>query len=652
MRASAAEALASERAAAAEAVAAEQAAAAEAVAAEKAASAAATAAMEARLTAAVEEAAATVERERAAMQTAQTAQTGALAAQLAEQQRVQSDQEVRLQGTLASLESEKTEVKRLLTEVAAARAAGDAAAATLRAELDAERLEAAAAGARMDALEAEAAALREAAGKTQEQQMEQLASLSREAEAAKRLVATELVPLRAQIADGKRRCDELQQQVMDTEEERRKLHNQLQELRGNVRVFCRVRPPRDAAATAPGDRVAIDLPTEVPDSLKLAAPMGDYAFSFDKVFSPVSKQEEVFSEVSQLVQSALDGYKVCLFSYGQTGSGKTHTMLGASTGEERGIIPRAVEQVLIAAQKYASKGWAFTMEACYVEIYNETVRDLLRPGAAHSEKHTIQSAKPGSCPTVTGVVREAVDSVEAAAGLVRRAAAARAVEATQMNAQSSRSHTLFMLYITGVHAGAGQQLEGCLNLVDLAGSERVERSGATGDRFKEACAINKSLSSLGDVFAAIGAKAAHVPFRNSKLTHLLQPCLGGEGKTLMMVNIAPEESHSEETLCSLRFASQVNACELGRGGAGGGAKRNVSTVKEAAQPEAPAARRLSTCPAPPAPPATRRSASSAALGAAPAAAEPTPARRPPGAPRLAASLSASALPESRSRGRL
>jgi len=104
----------------------------------------------------------------------------------------------------------------------------------------------------------------------------------------------------------------------------------------------------------------------VPDSLKLSAPMGDYAFSFDKVFSPVATQESVFSEVSQLVQSALDGYKVCLFSYGQTGSGKTHTMLGASTGEERGIIPRAVEQVLLAAQKYASKGWAFTMEACYV----------------------------------------------------------------------------------------------------------------------------------------------------------------------------------------------------------------------------------------------------------------------------------------------
>ena len=120
--------------------------------------------------------------------------------------------------------------------------------------------------------------------------------------------------------------------------------------------------------------------------------------------------------------------------------------------------------MLKSAEKYGEKGWAFKMEACYVEIYNETVRDLLRPGAAHSDKHTILSAAPGLCPTVAGVVREPVDSMEAAAGLVRRAAAARAVEATAMNATSSRSHTLFMLYITGTHEGSGTQLEGCLNL--------------------------------------------------------------------------------------------------------------------------------------------------------------------------------------------
>ena len=121
-----------------------------------------------------------------------------------------------------------------------------------------------------------------------------------------------------------------------------------------------------------------------------------------------------------------------------------------------------------------------------------------------------------------------------------------------MNAVSSRSHTIFMLYITGEHAASGSKLAGCLNLVDLAGSERVGRSGAEGARLKEACAINKSLSCLGDVFQALSNKQSHVPYRNSKLTYLLQPCLGGDGKTLMFVNINPEAPSAEESMCSLK----------------------------------------------------------------------------------------------------
>jgi kinesin family protein C1 len=209
------------------------------------------------------------------------------------------------------------------------------------------------------------------------------------------------------------------------------------------------------------------------------------------------------------------------------------------------------------------------MCASYVEIYNEQVRDLLKAGSGHSDKHSIVHVD--GVTEVSGVNREPVESVDAAAGLVRRAAAARAVEATQMNAVSSRSHTIFMLYITGEHEASGSRLTGCLNLVDLAGSERVGRSGAEGARLKEACAINKSLSCLGDVFQALSNGQKHIPYRNSKLTYLLQPCLGGDGKTLMFVNINPEAPSAEESMCSLKFASQVNAVELGRGGA----KRNI-----------------------------------------------------------------------------
>jgi hypothetical protein len=142
-----------------------------------------------------------------------------------------------------------------------------------------------------------------------------------------------------------------------------------------------------------------------------------------------------------------------------------------------------------------------------------------------------------------------------------------------MNSTSSRSHAVFMLYITGAHAPSGARLTGCLCLVDLAGSERLDRSLAEGQAKKEACSINQSLSALGDVFAALSAKSAHVPYRNSKLTYLLQPCLGGDGKTLMFVNINPEPASAGESLCSLKFAAKVGGVETN---ARGGARRNVT----------------------------------------------------------------------------
>ncbi|CAM9579409.1 unnamed protein product [Ectocarpus sp. 8 AP-2014] len=133
-----------------------------------------------------------------------------------------------------------------------------------------------------------------------------------------------------------------------------------------------------------------------------------------------------------------------------------------------------------------------------------------------------------------------------------------------MNERSSRSHSVFTLYLKAVNQTQRSSLKGTLHLVDLAGSERLSRSNATGDRLKETVAINKSLSSLTDVFVSISNKSSHIPFRNSKLTYLLQPALSGDGKTLMMVNLSPTDQSYHESLCSLRFASQVNQCELGR----------------------------------------------------------------------------------------
>merc|ERR1719375_2777497 len=132
-----------------------------------------------------------------------------------------------------------------------------------------------------------------------------------------------------------------------------------------------------------------------------------------------------------------------------------------------------------------------------------------------------------------------------------------------MNEQSSRSHSMFALYLKGTNAELGTELHGALHLVDLAGSERLDRSGATGDRLKETQNINRSLSSLADVFLAKAEGRGHVPFRNSKLTHLMEPCLSGHGKTLMLVTVSPEKENAHESLCSLRFAKQVGQCNTG-----------------------------------------------------------------------------------------
>ena len=476
-------------------------------------------------------------------------------------------------------------------------------------------------------MQAEVDAVNEANGASEEARTAQVIEAKREMEETRAALAEEKRRVEAEaaaVAATRSRCADLERQIMEADEVRRAMHNQIQELRGNVRVFARARPALGARASGPAVSKAPLAVTAVDrDAISVTDRLGDAAvFTFDKVFGPASKQEEVFEEVSQLVQSALDGYKVCLFSYGQTGSGKTHTMLGAGAGPEAGIIPRAVRKVLDQAAALRAKGYAYTMEASYVEIYNEQIRDLLKPGADHDEKLSIAVAPAGGCPTVTGVEREPVTSADAAADLVRRAAAARAVESTQMNAQSSRSHTLFLLYITGTHAASGQTLSGCLNLVDLAGSERTGRSGAEGQRMKEACAINKSLSTLGDVFKAIGEGAKHVPYRNSKLTHLLAPCLGGDGKTLMLVNVAPEPESAEESMHSLQFAAKVNAVELGGGKTR--AKRNVAMTEPgaAAQMSAPGrpgdpnkSRRQSVMPLPPGALARRASMAAGAGGA-------------------------------------
>ena len=380
--------------------------------------------------------------------------------------------------------------------------------------------------------------------------------------------------LKARVDDRDRRIQELEIALAKGEEQRRQMHNRIQELRGNIRVFVRTRP------FLPNDGKVLDSAIEVaPDGKNLQIldkrTNNSHTFKFDKVFAPSAGQDMVFHEVSDFVQSALDGYHVCLFSYGQTGSGKTHTMQGSGDGAMRGIIPRAVEQILSQSRLMRSQKWTFTLSASFLEIYNEELKDLLvvytKGVSQDSKKLAIKRNREGKS-YVDGLTEVPINTEDEAEGiqqlqsLMAVAARARSVAKTKMNSQSSRSHSVFMLHLSGFNEDTGAHVDGALNLCDLAGSERLDRSGAGNDaqRLRETQAINKSLSCLGDVFTALAQGSGHVPYRNSKLTYLLQDCLSGDGKALMFVNLSPTMASSNESLCSLRFAQRVNQVELGK----------------------------------------------------------------------------------------
>mmetsp|Transcript_15973 Transcript_15973/g.29226 ORF Transcript_15973/g.29226 Transcript_15973/m.29226 type:complete len:812 (-) Transcript_15973:69-2504(-) len=352
--------------------------------------------------------------------------------------------------------------------------------------------------------------------------------------------------------------------------QRMELHNTIQELKGNIRVFCRVRPTKDnhpvAAQTHDYNKVSLGHAGET------------YTFSFDKVFGPASEQIDVYDEVSGLVQSALDGYKVSIFAYGQTGSGKTYTMQGTSGDTaESGLIPRSLMTIFQATEEMKLQGWSWSVQVSFMEVYNETLRDLLRgsgdAAAGPTDGHVIVQDEAWGA-MVTGMTCVEVDSVDKINQLMVKAAKQRAVGETNMNATSSRSHSIFALYLKGCNPASGTEIHGALHMVDLAGSERLDKSGASGERLKETQNINKSLSSLADVFAAKAEGRSHIPFRNSKLTYLMEPCLSGHGKTLMLVTIQPETHSAHESLCSLRFAKQVSQCNTG-----GRPRRSIKTME-------------------------------------------------------------------------
>lgn len=220
--------------------------------------------------------------------------------------------------------------------------------------------------------------------------------------------------------------------------------------------------------------------------------------------------------------------------------------------DNRGVNTRALEDLFHKA--HARRGeWNDTITVSLLEVYNEEIRDLLADGRSE-EKLEVKIGPNGN--HVPGLVSMPVDNIDAVLSLIAMADRNRSSATTNMNEHSSRSHMILTATVTSEYLPTGVVTRGKLNLVDLAGSERINKSGATGQALKEAQNINKSLSALGDVIAARAAKQAHVPFRNSTLTYLLQDSISQDSKTLMIVCISPVLYNSEETFCSLNFAGR------------------------------------------------------------------------------------------------
>ena len=322
----------------------------------------------------------------------------------------------------------------------------------------------------------------------------------------------------------------------------------------NVNVICRFRPMNEMEITNGNEQVCVFTS---PTSLQFYSTRerNNYKFNFDRIFQPSSTQEEIYSYgVKGIIDSVLNGYNGTVLAYGQTGSGKTYTMQGEIGNEKtKGIIPRMIKHVFdyIHEQNSSSE---FMLKVSMIEIYQEKIRDLLDISRVNLpiRQDLIKGIYVDGCSErYVGCPRDVLNALELGANN-------RVQAATNMNEHSSRSHSIFILTINQTNKKEGFSKIGKLYLVDLAGSEKISKSGATGFTLKEAEKINLSLTTLGRViYNLTDGKSQHVPYRESKLTRVLQESLGGNSKTCLIITCSPSIYNESETLSTLRFGERA-----------------------------------------------------------------------------------------------
>uniref|UniRef100_R7WFH5 Kinesin-like protein KIFC3 n=1 Tax=Aegilops tauschii TaxID=37682 RepID=R7WFH5_AEGTA len=342
---------------------------------------------------------------------------------------------------------------------------------------------------------------------------------------------------------------------------RREALDKLIDLKGSIRVFCRVRPSISTS------NIKIKSPVTVEQENIVVRAVGiKKDFSVDRVFDQESTQDDVFHDVKPILRSALDGHNVCILAFGQTGTGKTYTMEG--TSDNLGVVPRAIQELFSHAAQDTSSTYSFSISM--LEVYMGSLRDLLAPRQQPLFRSTegnttcnlsILATTSGSV-QVEGLTDVAVPDLKKANQWYCRGRRSRSTSWTNVNNVSSRSHCLTRITIRRC-GGVSEQVSK-LWLVDLGGSERLLKTGASGLTMDEGKAINLSLSALGDVIAALRRKRSHVPYRNSKLTQILSDSLGDGSKVVMVVHISPSKDDVGETICSLGFAKRAMLTESGR----------------------------------------------------------------------------------------
>ncbi|XP_059168452.1 kinesin-like protein KIF27 isoform X2 [Physella acuta] len=345
----------------------------------------------------------------------------------------------------------------------------------------------------------------------------------------------------------------------------------------NVKVAVRVRPllPKERLG---GEQACIRIGS-TPNQVVVGT---DKSFTFDHVLFNCSQQEVYGMCVENLVHSIFDGYNATVFAYGQTGSGKTYTIGGGDittlTEEEYGIIPRALTHMFKIMEK--TEKITFTVNVSYIEIYMEELRDLLSLDTSSKDLHVREDSKGNT--VIVGAREVECENLDEVMSLLESGSSARHTGSTQMNEQSSRSHSVFTVVIGQKwyetdplkstkfkqlteldvleNEDINHYMSGKFHFVDLAGSERAHKTGNIGDRFKESIYINSGLLSLGNVISALGdvkKKSSHIPYRESKITRLLKDSLGGNAKTLMICCVSPSSSSFDESLNSLKYANRA-----------------------------------------------------------------------------------------------